>query len=81
VKQFMPSKKKTAGTKSPPEEQKPKKNPHAVALGKMGGRKGGLIGGKRRAEKLTAAQKSEAGTKAVQARWARWRARKAQEKQ
>jgi hypothetical protein len=80
-KELMPRKKKIAETKSPSEEQKPKKNPHAVALGKKGGRKGGLIGGKRRAEKLTAAQLSEAGRKAVQARWARWRAQKAQEKE
>ena len=43
------------------------KDPAAVALG----RKGGLKGGKARAEKLTAEQRSEAARKAAQARWAR----------
>lgn len=43
------------------------KNPHAVALGKMGGSKGGKI----RAAKLTAQQRSDIARKAVQARWAR----------
>jgi len=53
-----------------------KKNPHAVALGKIGGRKGGLIGGKRRAEKLSPEERSESARKAVNARWARWRERR-----
>ena len=44
-----------------------KKNPAAVALG----RKGGLKGGKARAAKLTPAELSEQGRKAVQARWAK----------
>jgi hypothetical protein len=44
-----------------------KKNAHAVALGKMGGSKGGRI----RAAKLTAEQRSEIARKAVLARWAR----------
>lgn len=43
------------------------KNPHAVALGRLGGKKGG----KARAEKLTPEQRSEIARKAVQARWAK----------
>ena len=43
-----------------------KKNPHAVALGKMGGSKGGKI----RAAKLTAERRSEIARKAVLTRWA-----------
>jgi hypothetical protein len=41
------------------------KDPAAVALG----RKGGLRGGKARAAKMTAKQRSEAARKAAQARW------------
>lgn len=41
------------------------KDPAAVALG----RKGGLKGGKARAEKLTAEQRSAAAKKAAAARW------------
>jgi hypothetical protein len=41
------------------------KDPAAVALG----RKGGLKGGKARAEKLTPEQRSEAARKAARARW------------
>ncbi len=42
------------------------KNPHAVvALGRLGGKKGG----KARAEKLTAEERREAARKAAQARW------------
>jgi hypothetical protein len=43
------------------------KNPHAVALGKLGGSKGGKI----RAAKLTPKQRSDIARKAVLARWAR----------
>lgn len=43
------------------------KDPAAVALG----RKGGLKGGKARAEKMTPAERSEAARKAAQARWNR----------
>ncbi len=43
------------------------KDPAAVALG----RKGGLKGGKARAEKLTAEQRSEAARNAAAARWSR----------
>ena len=41
------------------------KNPHAVELGCRGGKKGG----KARAEKLTAEERSEIARKAVRARW------------
>jgi hypothetical protein len=43
------------------------KDPAAVALG----RKGGLKGGRARAEQMTPEQRSEAARKAAQARWAR----------
>ena len=46
-----------------------KKNPHAVALGKMGGSKGGKI----RAAKLTSEQRSKIARTAVLARWAKAR--------
>jgi hypothetical protein len=42
------------------------KNPHAVALGRMGG----LKGGKARARALTATQRSEIAKKAAMRRWA-----------
>jgi hypothetical protein len=45
------------------------KNPAAVALGKLGGRKGG----KARAEKLTPEQRSEIAREAAKARWAKKR--------
>ncbi len=45
-----------------------KKNAAAVALG----RKGGLKGGKARAEKLSAEELSEQGRNAVMARWAKY---------
>jgi hypothetical protein len=51
-----------------------KKNPHAVALGKLGGSKGGKI----RAAKLTADQRSEIARNAVLARWEK--AKKTKEK-
>ena len=41
------------------------KNPAAVALGRLGGKKGG----KARAEKLTAEQRREIAKKAAEARW------------
>ncbi len=44
-----------------------KKNPNAVALGKLGGSKGGKI----RAAKLTAEERSEIARNAVLARWAK----------
>ena len=46
------------------------KNPAAVALGRLGGKKGG----KARAAKMTAKERSEAARKAAQARWAKKKA-------
>jgi hypothetical protein len=43
------------------------KNAAAVALGRLGGKKGG----KARAEKLTPEQRKEIGRKAAQARWSK----------
>ena len=48
-----------------PEEEKSTKNPAAVALGRLGG----LKGGKARAAKMTPEERSEAARKAAQARW------------
>jgi hypothetical protein len=45
------------------------KNPHAVALGRRGGKKGGPKGGKARMAGLTDAQRRELARKAAQARW------------
>lgn len=45
---------------------KTKKNAAAVALGRLGG----LKGGKARARKLTAAQRKRSARKAARARWA-----------
>ena len=50
-------------TDSKPE--RPKKNPHAAALGRLGGLKGGPA----RASSLTAKQRSESAKKAAKARW------------
>ena len=50
-----------------PASGEPEKNPAAVALGRMGG----LKGGKARAEKLTAERRSEIAKKAAAARWKR----------
>lgn len=46
-----------------------KNNPHAVALG----RKGGLKGGKNRWNKLSPEERTELGRKMAQARWAKER--------
>jgi len=48
-----------------PEEPLSDKNPHAVALGRLGGQKGG----KARAAKLPAKRRSEIAKKAAAARW------------
>ena len=48
-----------------PAPKGPEKNPAAVALGKLGGAKGG----KARAAKLTPKQRSAIAKKAAQARW------------
>lgn len=51
---------------SPPEAaQDSAKNPHAVALGRLGGKKGGAA----RAKKLTPEQRKEIARKAAAARW------------
>ena len=47
------------------EHERTEKNPHAVALGRRGGKKGG----KARAEKLSAERRSEIARKAARARW------------
>jgi len=48
-----------------PEKAKPEKNAAAVALGRLGG----LKGGKARAQKLTAEQRRNIGRKAAAKRW------------
>jgi hypothetical protein len=52
-------------TEGEPAEEPSDKNPHAVALGRLGGQKGG----KARAEKLTPEQRKEIARKAAKARW------------
>ena len=63
------------------------KNPHAVALGHLGGTRraevlsaeqrrdigtqGGLVGGRARADALSKARRSEIAKKAAEARWAK----------
>jgi hypothetical protein len=49
---------------------KSKKNPHAVALGRMGGK----VGGQRRSEALTPERKREIASKAARARWGKEKA-------
>jgi hypothetical protein len=49
----------------PPKEQPRKKNPSAVALGKLGGSKGGKI----RAERLTPERRAEIARLAAAKRW------------
>ncbi len=57
-----------SATEDKPEpKESDKKNPHAVALGRLGGKKGGPA----RAKKLTAKRRKEIGRKAAQARWHR----------
>lgn len=50
-----------------PTEQSSDKNPHAVALGRLGG----LKGGRARAEKLNKKQRQDIARKAAEARWAK----------
>lgn len=57
-----------AATEKPakaPVEKPHKKNPAAVALGRLGGKKGG----KARAEKLSAKRRKEIARKAAKTRW------------
>ena len=49
----------------PDAEPKPEKNPAAVALGRLGG----LKGGKARAAKLSAEQRRQIATNAAKSRW------------
>jgi hypothetical protein len=53
--------------KTEPPAPAPKKNKAAVALGKLGGAKGGAA----RASKLTAEQRSEIAKKAAAGRWSK----------
>lgn len=46
-------------------QEQPEKNPHAHALGRLGGKKGG----KARAEKLTPERRKEIAKKAAESRW------------
>lgn len=55
------------GEKELPEKQPDGKNPAAVALGRLGG----LKGGKARAKKLSAKRRKEIAQKAIKARWAK----------
>jgi hypothetical protein len=50
-----------------PLDKEPDKNPHAVALGRLGGQKGG----KARAAKLSTRKKSQIAKRAAAARWHR----------
>lgn len=52
-------------------ETQKKKNPHAVALAKLGARKGGLA----RAANLSPRKRTELARKAVNVRWERYRER------
>jgi hypothetical protein len=49
-------------------EQPDTRNPHAVALGRLGG----LKGGKARAESLTPERRKEISKKAIETRWKGW---------
>ena len=54
-------------TADEPEEPKPEKNPAAVALGRLGG----LKGGKARADKLSAKRRKQIAKDAAKARWSK----------
>lgn len=53
------------GDTTPPEDKPSSKNPAAVALGRLGG----LKGGKARAQKLTKEKRSEIAQNAARTRW------------
>lgn len=55
----------STGLEMPQEEPRPEKNPAAVALGRLGGLKGGIA----RATSLTSAQRSQIAKVAALARW------------
>jgi hypothetical protein len=50
-----------------PDQPKPEKNPAAVALGRLGG----LKGGKARAKKLSSHKRAEIARKAAESRWSK----------
>ena len=56
----------------PAADEQPEKNPAAIALGRLGG----LKGGKARAAKLSAAKRKAVAIKAAEARWGRQTATK-----
>lgn len=60
-----PGDQETPRPTGPPKPPVSKKNPHAVALG----RRGGKVGGKARAEALTAEERRSIAVKAARARW------------
>lgn len=57
----------TIGALPEADPTEPKKDPNAVHRGRLGGLKGGKV----RAERMTAAERKTAATKAVKARWSR----------
>lgn len=52
-----------------------RKNPAAVALGRLGGRAGGVKGGKARMAALTKEERSALGRAAIAKRWAKKKTR------
>ena len=52
---------------APAEPDEPEKNPHAVALGRLGGKKGGIA----RAKALSKKRRSEIARKAARTRWSK----------
>lgn len=56
----------TSNEPDPDDAAKPEKNLHAVALGRLGGKKGGPV----RSQKLTPEQRREIARKAAGVRWA-----------
>jgi hypothetical protein len=53
----------------PVEDERPALNEHAVVLGRLGGMKGG----KARAAKLTAEERSDCARRAAMIRWGKWK--------
>lgn len=58
---------RTEGRPEPEEPKEPEKNPAAVELGRLGGKKGGPA----RSKKLTKKQQSEIAKKASASRWSK----------
>lgn len=65
VRAFLTVQRATGQLPPMPPPTEPAKNPHAVALGKLGGAKGG----KARAAKLSARKRKEIARSAAKARW------------